>query len=98
MVRSAWENVAHMEKNTGGAKSRVAGVENTLIHCGTTALLRQSRILDLRTLPLREKPEPGTTSPARMLVRGWVRITSGATPWKLTAGITAVLKLHLQSP
>ena len=30
-----------------------------------------------------------------MLVRGGVRITSGAIPWKLTAGITAVLKVSL---
>jgi len=95
MARSALETVEHMARNIGGARRPPAGlqkvrrVRNRPTHPGTIALLRLSRIPDLRTARL--KASQGTTSHAKTLVRGGVRITSGVTP--STAGTIAVQKL-----
>jgi len=97
MDRSALETVEHMARNIGGARRqlggqhKVGGVGKVATLPGAIALLRLSRIPDLRTV--RSKVSQGTTSHARMLARGGVRNTSGVT--LSTAGTTAVHKLQL---
>jgi len=83
MVRNAQETVQQMARTTGGVIKQLGGrpkaekVEATATQPGIIALHNITQ---------------GTTSHARMLVRGGVRITFGATPL-LAAGITAVQKL-----
>jgi len=83
------ETVEHMARNTGGARSRNAGLQ------------RAEKVETMETQPgtiALQIITQGTTSHARTLVKGGVRISFGATPLTgtipyHTIGTTAVQKL-----